>query len=257
MTLADFDLSGRKVLITGGGDGLGRQMTEAFIDAGASVAICGRRLQPLDRTVSELSGRGPIERFQADVTDVDQVGELIAEVGEIDVLVNNAGVSHRAPWPEVKSEDWRYIMTINVESPFWLCQGLMPGMIDRGWGRVINVASVYGLVAGDASRYPGLGLDIASYFTSKHAIIGLTKFLAAQLGHTGVTVNALCPGMFPSPANDDALNPDIIDQLTLGTPIGRLGNDRDLRAAVLFLAAPGSAFVTGQSLAVDGGWTVW
>jgi NAD(P)-dependent dehydrogenase (short-subunit alcohol dehydrogenase family) len=257
MTLADFDLTGRTVLITGGGDGLGRQMTEAFIDAGAGVTICGRRLEPLDRTVQELSDRGSVERFQADLTDLDQVQQLVADLGAVDVLVNNAGVSHRAPWPKVQSDDWRYIMTINVESPFWLCQGLMPGMIERGWGRVINVASVYGLVAGDAHRYPGIDLDIASYFASKHAIIGLTKFLATQVGETGVTVNALCPGMFPSPANDDALQPEVIAQLTQGTPMGRLGTDRDLRSAVLFLAAPGSAFVTGQSLVVDGGWTVW
>ena len=130
-------------------------------------------------------------------------------------------------------------------------------MVDRGWGRVINVASVYGLVAGDAGRYPGLGLDIASYFASKHGLIGLTTFLAAQLGKTGVTVNALCPGMFPSPANDDALQPAVIDALSAGTPLGRLGREGELRSALLFLAAPASSFVTGQRVVVDGGWTIW
>jgi len=254
MALQDFDLTGKRVLVTGGGDGLGRQMTEAFVDAGATVVICGRRPEPLARTAAELPNVVPV---QADVTVLSDVDRLVAEAGAVDVLVNNAGLSHRAPWEQVRPEDWRFIMTLNVESPFWLFQRLVPGMIERGWGRVINVASVYGLVGGDASRYPGIGLDIASYFASKHGIIGLTKFLAAQVAPSGVTVNALCPGMFPSPANDDALQPEVVAALEAGTPMRRLGTDRELRSAVLFLAAPASSFVTGHSLVVDGGWTVW
>lgn len=255
MTLADFDLSGRRVLVTGGGDGLGLQMTEAFVDAGAHVVICGRRQEPLDRTAERFGD--VITPIQADVTLVEDVDRLAAEAGDIDVLVNNAGLAHRAHWQEATSEDWRWIMTLNVESPMWLMQRLVPGMIERGWGRVINVSSIYGLVSGDPKRYPGIDLDIASYFASKHALIGLTKFMATQLGPTGVTVNALCPGMFPSPANDDALQPEVIAALSDGTPVGRLGTDRELRSAVLFLAAPSSTFVTGHSLVVDGGWTVW
>jgi gluconate 5-dehydrogenase len=252
--MKDFDLTGRRVLVTGGGDGLGRQMTEAFVDAGAAVVICGRRPEPLERTAAELAGVIPV---RADVTVPADVDALVDAAGPIDVLVNNAGLAHRAPWPDVRPDDWRWIMNLNVEAPFTLVQRFVPGMVERGWGRVINVSSVYGLVGGDQSRYPGIGLDIASYFASKHALIGLTRFLAAQLGPTGVTVNALCPGMFPSPANDDALRPEVIDALQRGTPMGRLGGDRELRSAVLFLAAPASSFVTGQSLAVDGGWTVW
>ena len=255
MTLADFDLAGRRVLLTGGGDGLGRQMTEAFVDAGATVVICGRRREPLDQTAAELGDW--VEAVQADVTVDADVARLVAAAGDIDVLVNNAGLAHRAPWQEVAPEDWRRIMTLNVEAPFRLCQHFVPPMIERGWGRVINVASVYGILGGDPSKYTGVGLDIASYFASKHAIIGMTKFLATQLGPTGVTVNALCPGMFPSPANDNTLKPDVIEALSKGTPLGRLGTDRDLRSAVLFLAAPGSSFVTGHSLVVDGGWTAW
>jgi NAD(P)-dependent dehydrogenase (short-subunit alcohol dehydrogenase family) len=257
MALDDFDLTGRRVLVTGGGDGLGRQMTEAFVDAGATVVICGRRPEPLQRTAAELADRGAVVPVRADVTEPADVDALVAAAGDVDVLVNNAGLAHRAPWPQVRPEDWRWIMTLNVEAPFWLFQRFVPGMIERGWGRVINVASVYGLVGGDASRYPGIGLDIASYFASKHGIIGLTRFLAAQVAPTGVTVNALCPGMFPSPANDDALQPEVVAQLSAGTPMGRLGTDRELRSAVLFLAAPASSFVTGHSLVVDGGWTVW
>lgn len=255
MTLADFDFTGRRVLITGGGDGLGLQMTEAFVDAGAHVVICGRRSEPLDRTATRFGSS--VTAIQADVTLIEDVDRLTSSAGEIDVLINNAGLAHRAHWRDVTSEDWRWIMTLNVEAPMWLMQRLVPGMVDRGWGRVINVSSIYGLVSGDPRRYPGFDLDIGSYFASKHALIGFTKFMATQLGGTGVTVNALCPGMFPSPANDDALQPEVIAALNDGTPMGRLGTDRELRSAVLFLAAPTSSFVTGHSLVVDGGWTAW
>ena len=180
-----------------------------------------------------------------------------ASAGDIDVLVNNAGVASRARWDAVVLDDWRYIMNINVEAPFRLAQLLAPGMVERGFGRIINISSIYGLVAGDPSRYPGHGLDIGSYFASKHALIGLTRSLAVDLGGTGVTVNALCPGMFPSPANDEVLTPAVAAALEGGAPVGRLGDDRDLRTAILYLAAPGSAFVTGQSVVVDGGWTIW
>lgn len=255
MTLPDFDLRGRRALVTGGGDGLGRRMAEALVDAGAEVVICGRRRDTVEAAAAEI---GPqVVAVQADVTSVDDVDRLVAAAGDIDILVNNAGLSHRAPWQEVRSEDWRWIMTLNVESPMWLIQRLVPGMVERGWGRVINVSSVYGLVGGDESRYPGIGLDIGSYFASKFGLIGLTKFLAAQLGPTGVTVNALCPGMFPSPANVEALQPEVVAALEAGTPMKRLGVDTELRSAVLFLAGPGASFVTGHSLVVDGGWTVW
>lgn len=255
--LTEFNLDGRVVLVTGGGDGLGRQMTEAFVDAGARVVICGRRVEALDRTVDELSGRAPIRPIQADVTDPDQVAHLAQAVGDVDVLVNNAGGSVRSRWTETTPAQWRAVMTLNLEAPLWLCQQFVPGMVERGWGRVVNVASIYGVVAGDTRRYPGLGLDTASYFASKHAVIGLTKYLAVSVARTGVTVNALCPGMFPTSSKQDSLSPEIADALRDGTPMGRLGSDSDLRAAVLFLAGPGSSFVTGQSLIVDGGWTVW
>ncbi len=255
MTLADFDLTGRRALVTGGGDGLGRRMTEALVDAGADVVICGRRLEVVQAAAAEIGPR--VTAVQADVTSIADVDRLVEIAGDIDVLVNNAGLSHRAHWQDVRSEDWQWIMALNVESPMWLIQRLVPGMVERGWGRVINVSSVYGLVGGDDSRYPGIGLDIGSYFASKFGLIGLTKFLATQLGPTGVTVNALCPGMFPSPANVEALQPEVIAALEAGTPMKRLGEDTELRSAVLFLAGPGSSFVTGQSLVVDGGWTVW
>ncbi|HUX65506.1 MAG TPA: SDR family NAD(P)-dependent oxidoreductase, partial [archaeon] len=155
--LSDFDLTGKRALVTGGGEGLGRQFTEALLDAGAEVIIVSRRIELLNEVVKEISKTHPkISARQCDVTVQEDVTRLAKEVGDIDILVNSAGLSHRAPWQEEQSEDWRRIMVLNVEAPFWLSQEFMPGMIKKGWGRVINIASIYGVVAGDASRYPGL-----------------------------------------------------------------------------------------------------
>lgn len=151
--LSDFDLTGKRALVTGGGDGLGLQMTEALVDAGATVVIYGRRAEPLHEAARALGER--VVPIAADVTSQDDVQRLVDAAGSIDILVNNAGLAHRAPWDEVTSQDWRWIMSLNVESPFWLIQALAPGMIERGWGRIINVSSIYGLVGGDHSRYPG------------------------------------------------------------------------------------------------------
>ncbi|MEI6811270.1 MAG: SDR family NAD(P)-dependent oxidoreductase [Actinomycetes bacterium] len=259
MTVKDFELAGKRALVTGGGDGLGVQMTQALVDAGAKVYICGRRDEVLQRTVKQIKASDGVDvtAIIADVTKPEDIDKLKNEIGELDILVNNAGVSHRAHWRDVKSEDWRYIMTINVESPFWLFQKFAPGMIDRGWGRVINIASIYGLVAGDESKYPGFGLDIVSYFASKHGLIGLTKFLAAQVATTGVTVNNVCPGMFNSPVNESVLTKEVISELNGGTPMNRMGADGELRTAILYLASKNSGFVTGQNIVVDGGWTIW
>lgn len=257
MTVHDFDLTGRRALVTGGGDGLGRQISHALLDAGADVVICGRRKDVLEQTASDMASLGQVTALQADLTVLEDVDRLVKQCGEVEILVNNAGLAHRAPWTSVTSEEWRRIMTLNVEAPLWLCQRLVPAMVARGFGRVINVASMYGLVAADPSRYGEWGSDMASYFASKHALIGLTKHLAVQLGRTGVTVNALCPGGFPSPANEQAMEPQILQRLNEGAPLGRLGSSTELRTGVLFLAAPGSSYVTGHSLLIDGGWTIW
>lgn len=257
MALTDFDLGGRSALVTGGGGGLGRQMAEALLDAGAAVTICGRRGDVLKRTADELGERGEIRPVVCDVTDHADVEQLRVTAGTVDILVNNAGRAHRSHWAEVTVDEWRSVMALNLDAPFQLCQRFIPAMIEQGWGRVINVSSIYGLAGGDIERTKNPGVDMASYFASKHGLIGLTRFLATQLGQTGVTVNALCPGLFPSPANRHLISDELVDRLEAGTPVGRLGSETDLRTAIVYLAAPGSSFVTGQAVVVDGGWTVW
>jgi gluconate 5-dehydrogenase len=259
MALTDFDLANRRALVTGGSDGLGRQFAEALLDAGAEVVICGRRKDSLDSTVGELAKRySGISSRVCDVTDQDQVSKLATDIGVIDILVNNAGLSHRAKWDIEQSEEWRKIMILNLEAPFWLSQKFLPGMIRKGWGRIINIASICGIGSLDPRLFTGLGADMPSYFASKHGIIGLTKFLSSQVGETGVTVNAICPGFFDSPANHEVFKPGpLLDSVSGATPMRRIGTNTELRTALLYLAAPGSSFVTGQSVVVDGGWSIW
>ncbi len=260
MNLSDFDLVGRRALVTGGSDGLGHQFSEALLDAGASVVICSRREDSLRATTAEFEARFPgrISYEVCDVTEKADVDRLAEKVGHIDILVNNAGLAHRAKWDVEQSEEWRKIMVLNLESPFWLSQKFMPGMIAQGWGRVINISSICGVSILNPDLYPGLGADMPSYFASKHGLVGLTKFLATQVAEFGVTVNAICPGLFDSPANRVVFQPGpLLDAVSRATPMKRIGTDTELRTALLFLAAPGSSFVTGQSLVIDGGWTTW
>jgi NAD(P)-dependent dehydrogenase (short-subunit alcohol dehydrogenase family) len=252
-----FDLSSRRALVTGGGANLGRQMATALAECGATVVICGRRREPLEETAADLRAAGhAVEAVVADVTRDDDVARLRAQAGPVDVLVNNAGYSIRSPWLEVTREEWREVMAVNLEAPFRLAQAFAPGMIERGFGRIVNVASVYGVLAGDPSRYFELGLDIASYFASKHGLIGLTRHLAVVLGPSGVTVNALSPGMFPPPEGL-VVRREAVEALAEATPLKRVGSETDLKGAIVFLASDSSSFVTGQNLIVDGGWTIW
>lgn len=252
-----MSLSGLTALVTGGGVNLGRQLALALGDAGADIVVCGRRAAPLEQAAAELVDRGcaSARAVVADVTVEEERVALLKACGRVDVLVNNAGHSINRPWLEVTLEEWREVMTLNVEAPFRLCQLASPGMIERGWGRIVNVASVYASLAPDPARYPGHGIDVASYVTSKHALLGLSRHLAAVLGPTGVTVNALSPGMFILP--ESPLGDEAKEQLRRGAPVGRTGGDDDLHTAIRFLTARESGFVTGQDIVVDGGWSVW
>ena len=253
-----LDLSGKHALVTGGGTGLGRQMAEALAEAGARVTVCGRREAPLKTAAASLVAAGRDARWVvADVTSDSDRRKLFEEVKGVDILVNNAGLGERKPWLDVTIDEWRAIMTLNLEAPFALSQLFVPPMIQKKWGRVINVSSIYGIIVGDPSLYGEWGNDLASYVASKNGLIGLTKHLAVMLGDTGVTVNALCPGMFPNTEQNASKSGSLAAGLAGRTPVKRVGGDTDLRAAIVYLASPGSAFYTGQSLVVDGGWTIW
>jgi NAD(P)-dependent dehydrogenase (short-subunit alcohol dehydrogenase family) len=253
----DFDLTGLRALVTGGATGIGSALVAGLLAAGAEVTICGRRAAQVDAAVAELGrGGGAIRGTACDVTEEADLQRLLAFAGGVDILVNNAGYALRDAWTDVTRERWREVMAVNVEAPLRLCQLLVPAMVERGWGRVINIASLYASLAGDPTRYPGMGIDIASYFASKHALLGLTRHLAVMVGEQGVTVNAISPGMITG-TQDPPLPADVIDALAAGAPVKRVGEPEDLQTAAVFLASRKSGFVTGQNIIVDGGWSTW
>lgn len=259
----DLSLDGRTAMVTGGGSGLGHQYSEALAHQGAKLVLVGRTERTLARTADELPGD---HRYIVGDLSTDAVYDSIAEVADsIDILVNNAGGDIRkAGWLEQTPDDWRGTYEINVVAAIRLAQLVAPGMIERGWGRIINVSSVYGFLAQDP-RNTQPGLDAAAYMAAKHGVIGLTHFLAGRLAEHGITVNTISPGMFPMDPDDPALAdkpwkrpvPGLRERLVELTPVKRVGGKRDLGSAVVFLASPEAAFVTGQNIAVDGGWSIW
>jgi NAD(P)-dependent dehydrogenase (short-subunit alcohol dehydrogenase family) len=274
--LGVLSLEGKRALITGGGTGLGRSLARGFAEAGAEVVICGRRREPLEetRSVVEAAG-GSCEIVVADVTVEADVERLRDAAGRIDILVNNAGISPDEAWETVSLDSWREVFDTNLFAPFRLCQVFGPGMRERGWGRIINIASVYGSIAGKPFLYPE-GWDPSSYFASKHAVHGLTRNLAVRLAPYGVCVNSLSPGGISGATNRGLTADEQVEAAAAKTPeqreaeaargarflhdeipMGRVGDPDDYTGPAVFLASPGAAYVTGQNLIVDGGWTVW
>lgn len=259
--LALLSLQGRRALVTGGGGGLGRQMALGFAEAGADLVICGRRADALERSAELLRPfGGEVVTVAVDVTVEEDVLRLGEAAGAVDILLNNAGIGPNQRWQDVPLAEWRRAFSLNVDAQFRLIQLFAPGMMERGWGRIINVASVYGKMGGNPDLYPGLDWDVPSYFASKHAVHGVTHYLAPRLAKHGVTINSLSPGGFAGSEQNEASGMGTDEMLRVfhaAVPAGRMGGPEDLKGAAVFLASPGSAYVTGQDLVVDGGWTVW
>ena len=259
--LALLSLEGKRALVTGAGGGLGRQMALGLAEAGADLVICGRRAAALDASAALIREHGrSVTTIPADITveaDVRRIGEL---AGRVDILLNNAGIGPNQSWAEVTLDEWRTAFALNVDAQFRLIQLFAPPMMERGWGRIINVASVYGKMGGNPALYPGLDWDVPSYFASKHAVHGVTHYLAPRLAKHGVTINSLSPGGFAGSEQNEASGMGSDEMLRVfhdAVPMGRMGGADDLKGAAVFLASPGSAYVTGQDLVVDGGWTIW
>ena len=257
-------LTGKRALITGGGRGLGRALAIGFTDAGASVVVCGRREQLLRETAAIVTERGgSIDAIVADITSESDVLRLAAEAGDIDILVNNAGVYPSEPWETVSLESWHKVMATNLYAPFRLCQLFGPPMMKRGWGRIINIASVYGGMGPKWQLYPETW-GPSSYFASKHGIHGITHYLAPRMARHGVTINSLSPGGIITA--DQRIGLDAAGELRLAkgaefakteVQMGRAGDADDYIGPAVFLASPGSQYMTGQILVVDGGWSAW
>jgi NAD(P)-dependent dehydrogenase (short-subunit alcohol dehydrogenase family) len=259
MGLALLNLEGKRALVTGGGVGLGHHMALGLAEAGADLVLVGRRREYLDNAATEARAFGrEVTVIPADITVESDLQAVLDGAGRIDILLNNAGIGLLRPWDTITRDEWKSVMDLNVDAMWRLCQLFAPPMLERGWGRIINISSVYGLISGDPKRYPAdLAWDNPAYVVSKHAVEGITHYLGTRFAARGVTVNSICPGMFPSEQQTLVLTGDWSRALTANTPAGRLGQFEDLKAAAVFLASPGASFVTGQSIVVDGGWTAW
>jgi len=251
-----LSLKGKTALVTGGSRGLGLQMAEALGEMGAKVAITARKKDELDEAVSHLSSVGISSRsYVCDIGKREQIGPLadavLKDLGKVDILINNAGATWGAPAEDHPLEAWDKLVNVNLTGAFLLSQQIAKrSMIPNRWGRIINTASVAGITASD----PRVVRTVA-YNATKHGLVGLTRQLAAEWGAHGITVNAICPGFFPSKMTKATLGKDM--QLILDTtPTGRVGNDEDLKGLVVLLASEASRHITGQAIAVDGGATI-
>ena len=251
-----FDLTGRAAVVTGGGSGLGRQLAEALAEAGASLVLCARRKERCEQTAQELQKHGvQTLALGCDVTnpeDIQQVVEqTLKEFGEIDILINNAGIAWGAPAEEMKLEDWNKVLETNLTGTFLFSQAAGKAMIKQQQGKIINIASVAGLGGAPAEI-----LDAVGYHASKGAVITLTKDLACKWARHNIQVNAIAPGWFPS----DMANPLLEhrgEKILAGIPLGRFGGEDDLKGAAVLLASRASSYITGHVLVVDGGQTAW
>jgi NAD(P)-dependent dehydrogenase (short-subunit alcohol dehydrogenase family) len=248
-----FRLDGRKALVTGGAKGLGKVIATALAQAGADVAIVSRSLEQCQATAEEIrreTGR-KTHAVAADVSRSGEVAGLMAAVqgalGPLDILVNNAGINVRAPAHEMTEANWDAIVDVNLKAPFLCAREVMPGMCQRGWGRIINLGSIMSVVA-----LPGR----APYSAAKAGVLGLTRVLALECATHGVTVNALCPGPFETEMNKPLLeDPVKYNEFVSRIPMNRWGKLHEVTGAALFLASDASSFVTGTTLFIDGGWT--
>ena len=248
-----FDLTGQVALVTGGSRGLGLQMAHALGEAGAKIMLSSRKAADLEQAAAELQASGIDARWiAADCGKEEDIRRLAAEtmerMGPIDILVNNAGATWGAPAEDHPIEAWDKVMNLNVRGYFILSQEVAKRcMIPRGKGRILNVASIAGL-AGNPSE-----MKTIAYNTSKGAVVNFTRALAGEWGEHGITVNAICPGFFPSKMTYGLLEKLGSDKMAAGAPLRRLGDDEDLKGLAVLFASDAGKHITGQWLAVDGG----
>jgi NAD(P)-dependent dehydrogenase (short-subunit alcohol dehydrogenase family) len=249
-----FSLAGKTALVTGGSRGLGLQMAQALGEQGARIVVSARKQEELDEAVAHLAQCGiAASAIAVDLSQEAHVGpfveEAIRRLGHIDILVNNAGASWGAPAEDHPLEAWDKVMNLNVRSIFLVSQAVGKlSMIPRRYGRIVNISSIAGL----AGNPPG-AMQTLAYNTSKGAVVNFTRTLAGEWGRYGITVNSIAPGFFPSKMTRGLLATMGAEAVAKDAPLNRLGDDEDLKGAVVLFASDAGKHITGQTLAVDGG----
>ena len=249
--MPNFDLTGRVALVTGSSKGIGFSLSKGLAKAGARLVMNGRNENDLEAAADTLRATGAqVDTLSFDVTDPTAVREAVNDyerVGQIDILINNAGMQHRGPLEDFETDAFDHLMRTNVNSAFYVGQAVAKHMIPRGQGKIINIASVQTALA-----RPG----IAPYTASKGAIANLTKGMATDWARLGLNCNAIAPGYFDTPLNAALVaDPEFSAWLEKRTPQGRWGNVEELQGAAVFLASDAASFVNGHTLYVDGGIT--
>ena len=240
-----FDLKGKNALVTGASGGIGAAIAKALHGAGATVALSGTRIEPLNALAAELGDRAHV--LACNLSDAEAVDALpkqaVDVMGSLDILVNNAGVTKDNLFMRMSDDDWASVVNINLTSTMRLCRGAIRGMMKARWGRIINVSSVVGTTGN-----PGQ----ANYAASKAGMVGMSKSIAAEVASRGITVNCIAPG-FIATAMTDKLSDAQKSGILAAIPAGRMGEADEIAAAALYLALIEAAYVTGQTLHVNGG----
>ena len=240
-----FDLNGKTALVTGASGGIGGAVARSLHAQGATVGISGTRVEALQGLASELGER--VHILPANLSDKDSVEALVpaaeAAMGQLDILVNNAGVTRDNLFLRMKDEEWDTVIRVNLEASFRLMRAAVKGMMRRRYGRIVSVVSVVG-TTGNAGQ--------GNYAASKAGLVGMSKSLAAEVASRNITVNCVAPG-FIETAMTDVLNEKQKESILANVPMGRLGSGADIAAAVVYLASQEAAYVTGQTLHVNGG----
>lgn len=248
-----FDLNGKVAMVTGSTRGLGEVAAKALAKAGADVAVCGRNQSDLKRVSSDIKEMGKnSEGFVLDVLSKAKVREsvdlILGHFGKVDILVNNAGVNYRVPAVEYPEEKWDFVINTNLKGYFLVSQAVAPQMIERGYGKIINMSSILSTIA--------LPNQLA-YAASKGGVDQMTRIMALEWAKRGIRVNAIGPTYFETELVAQIRNdPERFKFINERTPMGRWGYPPELEGIVIFLAAPASDFITGQIIYIDGGWTI-